>query len=68
MQGRKRSLRNQMGFTCEACFASVGGGSGVLSFSQVVSVAQPVEHRSVEPRVVGSNPIAHPKPQSTSTV
>ena len=26
----------------------------------VVSVAQPVEHRSVEPRVVGSNPIAHP--------
>jgi hypothetical protein len=25
-----------------------------------VSVAQLVEHRSVEPRVVGSNPIAHP--------
>jgi hypothetical protein len=27
----------------------------------VVSVAQPVEHRSVEPRVAGSNPVAHPK-------
>ena len=26
----------------------------------VVSVAQLVEHRSVAPRVVGSNPIAHP--------
>jgi hypothetical protein len=30
--------------------------------SAVVSVAQPVEHRSVEPRVAGSNPVAHPKP------
>lgn len=27
---------------------------------RAVSVAQLVEHRSVAPRVVGSNPIAHP--------
>jgi hypothetical protein len=27
-----------------------------------VSVAQLVEHRSVEPRVAGSNPVAHPTP------
>jgi hypothetical protein len=26
----------------------------------VVSVAQLVEHRSVAPRVAGSNPVAHP--------
>jgi hypothetical protein len=32
----------------------------LFSIRNVVSVAQPVEHRSVEPRVVGSNPIAHP--------
>ena len=33
----------------------------VVNFlTPAVSVAQPVEHRSVEPRVVGSNPIAHP--------
>jgi hypothetical protein len=29
-------------------------------FQQVVSVAQLVEHRSVAPRVAGSNPVAHP--------
>jgi hypothetical protein len=29
-------------------------------FSLVVSVAQLVERRPVEPKVVGSNPIAHP--------
>jgi hypothetical protein len=31
------------------------------SSGNAVSVAQLVEHRSVAPRVVGSNPIAHPK-------
>ena len=29
-------------------------------FGPAVSVAQSVEHRIVDPRVVGSNPIAHP--------
>ena len=33
----------------------------LLTIISAVSVAQLVEHRSVEPRVVGSNPIAHPK-------
>jgi hypothetical protein len=32
----------------------------LIRIHPMVSVAQPVEHRSVEPRVVGSNPIAHP--------
>ena len=35
--------------------------SKLEAFLPVVSVAQLVEHRSVAPRVVGSNPIAHPK-------
>jgi hypothetical protein len=39
----------------------------VYCFLNVVSVAQLVEHRSVAPRVVGSNPIAHPKPPETKT-
>jgi hypothetical protein len=30
----------------------------------VVSVAQMVEHRSVAPRVAGSNPVAHPNPSN----
>jgi hypothetical protein len=33
----------------------------VLPFEEVVGVAQLVEHRTVAPNVVGSNPIAHPK-------
>lgn len=31
-----------------------------LCFHSAVSVAQLVEHRSVAPRVAGSNPVAHP--------
>jgi hypothetical protein len=45
--------------------AGAGRWKGVVSRGNLeegaVSVAQLVEHRSVEPRVVGSNPIAHPK-------
>jgi hypothetical protein len=33
----------------------------------MVSVAQLVEHRSVAPRVAGSNPVAHPKPSNPKT-
>lgn len=32
----------------------------IINSLAAVSVAQLVEHRSVAPRVVGSNPIAHP--------
>ena len=33
----------------------------VIMIHAAVSVAQLVEHRSVAPRVAGSNPVAHPK-------
>ena len=57
------SLPHMAGAPMSARSNGFAGPRRVLSFAHPVGVAQLVEHRTVAPNVVGSNPIAHPIPR-----